>query len=362
MSDFSDKIASVVERYQAAEQKATSEADTKNAVVEPFIRALGFDTSRLEEVKPEFTADVGEKHGEKVDYALQIDNKISVLIECKKIGTSLNATHINQLFRYFQDTDAKIAVLTNGREFRFFSDTEQKNKMDRIPFFTFDLMVHDKNGLGLLLKFCKEEFNPNVILDIASRLKSRKKLVDYLSEQSNNLNDEFVKFIAREIQAGFPSKAVKERLKSALVEAFFEVSRLRYDDTSNVASPNERRIGGEAEVGADILQHEEREFTESEEIAYRIIQAISAQVTKVNRVYLRNAKGLGRSTVILDNNGQKRICKFDFTNDQKLHIRISNKNSQEKKYKIQSVEDIYSHATEIISIIEHHIGGKAFEP
>ena len=223
-------------------------------------------------------------------------------------------------------------------------------------------MVHDKNGLGLLLKFCKEEFNPNDILDIASRLKSRKKLVDYLSEQSNNPNDEFVKFIAREIQAGFPSKAVKERLKSALVEAFFEVSRLRYDDRSNVASPNERRIGGEAEVGADILQHEEREFTESEEIAYRIIQAIYAQVTKVNRVYLRNAKGLGRSTVILDNNGQKRICKFDFTNDQKLHIRISNKNSQEKKYKIQSVEDIYSHATEIISIIEHHIGGKAFEP
>ena len=44
---------------------------TKNALVMPFIAALGYDVFDPTEVVPEFVADVGTKKGEKVDYAIK---------------------------------------------------------------------------------------------------------------------------------------------------------------------------------------------------------------------------------------------------------------------------------------------------
>lgn len=49
------------------------EEATKNALVLPFISILGYDIFDPTEVIPEFTADVGIKKGEKVDYAIQKD-------------------------------------------------------------------------------------------------------------------------------------------------------------------------------------------------------------------------------------------------------------------------------------------------
>ena len=46
-----------------------TEEATKNALIMPFINALGYNVFDPTEVVPEFTADVGTKKGEKVDYA-----------------------------------------------------------------------------------------------------------------------------------------------------------------------------------------------------------------------------------------------------------------------------------------------------
>jgi hypothetical protein len=106
---------------------AMTEEATKTSVILPFIRALGFDVFSLDEVVPEFTADVGTKKGEKVDFAIKINGNIVILIEAKPISMSLGTNQHSQLYRYFAVTDARIGLLTNGKEFQFYSDTEQKN-------------------------------------------------------------------------------------------------------------------------------------------------------------------------------------------------------------------------------------------
>ena len=88
---------------------------------------------------PEFTADVGIKKGEKVDYAIAIDGKLTMLIECKPSSMDLDLKHASQLFRYFSTTDVRIAVLTNGVTYQFYSDIDQPNKMDDKPFFIFSM-------------------------------------------------------------------------------------------------------------------------------------------------------------------------------------------------------------------------------
>lgn len=73
-----------------------TEEATKTAFILPFISTvLGYDTSDPREVIPEYTADIGIKKGEKVDYAIKSGDDFRFLIECKKIGEPLNLDHAN---------------------------------------------------------------------------------------------------------------------------------------------------------------------------------------------------------------------------------------------------------------------------
>lgn len=132
--DFVAAMRDVARRSEVASSTAMTEEATKTSVILPFIRALGFDVFSLDEVEPEFTADVGTKKGEKVDFALKIEGKVAILVEAKPINASLGNNQHSQLYRYFAVTNARIALLTNGKEFQFFSDTEETNRMDRKPF------------------------------------------------------------------------------------------------------------------------------------------------------------------------------------------------------------------------------------
>jgi hypothetical protein len=145
MPDFFELIDALATRSKSAERQALTEEATKTAVVLPFIQALGFDVFNLDEVVPEFISDVGTKKGEKVDFVVKIDGKIVMLVEAKPISSKLGDNQYSQLFRYFAVTEARLAILTNGREAWFFSDTEAQNKMDQKPFFKFDFQKYDRS-------------------------------------------------------------------------------------------------------------------------------------------------------------------------------------------------------------------------
>lgn len=128
--DFAQRVSELSLRSKHASQHALTEEATKTAVVMPFIQALGFDVFNLEEVVPEFVADVGIKKGEKIDFAIKIAGKTAVLIEVKPISMPLGSAQYSQLYRYFATEHARLAILINGREIWFFSDIDEKNKMD----------------------------------------------------------------------------------------------------------------------------------------------------------------------------------------------------------------------------------------
>lgn len=52
-----------------------TEEATKTALAMPFVHALGYNTEDPREVVPELIADVGDRKGEKVDYAIMEDGK-----------------------------------------------------------------------------------------------------------------------------------------------------------------------------------------------------------------------------------------------------------------------------------------------
>ena len=139
--EFSERLLSVSKRVSQQSSVIETEEATKTALIMPFIhQVLGYDVFNPTEVIPEFTADVGVKKGEKIDYAIVDNDEVAILIEAKKIGEELNEQHASQLFRYFGTTTAKIAILTNGRYYRFYTDLDAPNKMDSKPFLELDLL------------------------------------------------------------------------------------------------------------------------------------------------------------------------------------------------------------------------------
>lgn len=127
----------------------------------PFINLLGYDVFNPTEVVPEFTADVGTKQGEKVDYAIFKDDEVIMLIECKKYGADLSEVHTSQLYRYFSVAHARIAVLTDGVLYRFYTDLEESNIMDTKPFLEFNMLDVQPPLVSELKRFTKPAFDLN---------------------------------------------------------------------------------------------------------------------------------------------------------------------------------------------------------
>ena len=176
-----------------------TEEATKNALVLPLIHMLGYDIFDPTEVVPEFTADVGIKKGEKVDYAVKKDGKIIMLFECKHCGGELSLKHASQLFRYFAVTDARIGVLTNGIIYQFYTDLEAANRMDEKPFLEVSILDLSDVAINELQKLSKQSFDVDAIVASAGRLKLTSQIKKLINQQMEDPTDEFVRFFASKV-------------------------------------------------------------------------------------------------------------------------------------------------------------------
>ena len=212
---FEESINAIAEKIPSLIDFIETEEATKNALVMPFIASLGYDVFNPKEVVPEFVADHGLKKGEKIDYAIMQNNEVILLIECKKAKSSLCDANMSQLYRYFGVTKARIAILTNGINYLFFSDLEEPNKMDAQPFLELDLLNLRKNLLTEVKKLTKEKFDLDRMLSTANELKYTFQIKKIMSQQFENPDEDFVRYFFNATNNG-------PRFTPALKEQFSE--------------------------------------------------------------------------------------------------------------------------------------------
>lgn len=345
MSSFAERIEALATRSKMAERQALTEEATKTSVVLPFIQALGFDVFNLDEVTPEFIADVGVKKGEKVDFVVKIDGKIAMLIEAKPVSARLGDTQFSQLFRYFTVTEARLAILTNGKEAWFFSDTDEPNKMDKKPFFTFNFQKHDKAQVDELARFQKGSFAIESIIEAASNLKYTQQAAAYLKKQLDEPDDDFVRLVGRQIYDGSITKGVAEVLRPAIQAALDEIIRDRIQDKLSITlrpevSPTQPQqvIDAEDPEGDIVTTDEERE-------AFMIVRAIAARHVPIERVTLRDAKSY--CAILMDDNNRKPICRLYFNSATTKNLGVFDAEKNENKIRVSAPSDLYQHVDAI---------------
>lgn len=324
-----------------------TEEATKNAFVMPFIQTLGYNVFNPMEVVPEFTADVGTKKNEKVDYAIMQNGKPIILIEVKSATADLNKEHASQLYRYFSVTDVRIGILTNGLEYRFFSDLENPNQMDDKPFLIIDILNFDTRPVAQLKKFAKSAFDVDRILSSANELKYKREVKLMLESEYSQPSEDFVKHFARPVYSGRLRANVIEEFTEIVKQAFREflndrvANRLQsaIDSTASSEEPTQEvEADEEADDAADGI-----ETTQDELDGYYAVKSVVREVVDVSRINIRDVRSY--CSVLLDDNNRQPICRLHFNRSVK-YVSLFHE-EKEERVRIESVDDLYGYADEL---------------
>jgi len=197
--EFSEMILELSNLVSERMQYIKNEEATKLSLINPFIKKMGYDVDDPREVIPEYVADFGKKKGEKVDYAILSNEKAIIFIEAKAINENLD-DHDSQLSRYFNSTpNVKLAILTNGTRYKFFTDLNEQNIMDETPFFELDILNLNDNSISFLQNFHKNNFNSLQVKNLAQELIDTRNIDFLLTSQLENPTDDFIKFLIKDL-------------------------------------------------------------------------------------------------------------------------------------------------------------------
>ncbi|MFC2641449.1 MAG: type I restriction endonuclease [Propionibacterium acidifaciens] len=355
--EFEDALEDIAAKLADYGDSLTTEEATKNAIIMPFIsKVFGYDVFNPKEVMPEFTADIGTKKGEKIDYAILHGGEVQMLIECKRVEDDLSPKSMSQLFRYFHVSNARIGVLTNGRVWEFFTDLDQPNKMDERPFLVLDLLDIDPYTLPELKKLTKDAFDLESVLTAAEELKYVSSIKRALGALLDDPSDDFTRLLVSQVYEGSFTAKIREffspvvrkaihqllndrvnaRLKSALQGQAPAIGIAAPEPRSDEKEEKEERAEGQ--VRDDVV-------TTAEEIeGFQVVRAIVASELAWDRVFPRDTKSY--FGVLVDDTNRKQVCRLHFNHRQK-YLGLLDEKKTETRVPIDSVGDIYRYADDL---------------
>lgn len=345
--DFPDRVKAHAKRVLDFKSHAATEEAAKMALVLPFLNLLGYDPNDPRTVIPEYCADFGEKRACKVDFAIKRGDETVIIVEAKKVGDILDGAREAQLQQYFQSLlSVKIAILTDGVVYKFFTDLENPNVMDKKPFMVFDFSAMEEALVPELKKLCNDCFDLDTALCAALELKYLGQLKKLVAQEVANPSDDLVRLFAKQVYDG--------HLRANIIEDFRGRVKLAFDNHINdvinarlqSAMHPSRYPSVEAEAEVDAAQAEEKQDRSSriettlEEIeGFQIVKAIMSKVVDPNRVFMRDT--INYCGVLLDNKNTKPICRLHFNAASVKYIETFDAEKNGTKHKIERLSDIY---------------------
>lgn len=349
--DFIDKLKQFSSRLCEIKDSIQTEESTKMSMIVPFFQLLGYDVFNPSEFCPEYTADVGIKRGEKVDYAIIIDNNPAILIECKWCGEKLEK-HSSQLFRYFSTSAAKFGILTNGLSYQFYTDLDESNKMDLSPFLEVDMLNLKETDVVELKKFCKSVFDTDYIFSTASELKYSKLIKEVIKRQLDDPTDDFIRFILSDIYQGQKNQKVLDKFKGIVKKSFNSfINETMNDKISSALKSGD--AAKEEEAVTESTDPISKIITSDEEMqSFYIIRSIGMEVTNIDNITYRDTERY--FGVLFQNNNRKPICRLNL-DTKKKQLLIPDDNKNFTRYYFDSLGDLYNYKEAIIESIKHYI-------
>lgn len=363
--DFKDQIVQLSERISKQKDSIATEEATKTAFIMPMIATLGYDVFNPFEVIPELDCDLIKKKGEKIDYAIMKDESPILLIECKHCKQDLDL-HDTQLQKYFVASKARFGVLTNGIEYRFYTDLEKINIMDDKPFLVVNMLDLSDADIEQLKKFHKSYYNEEDVLSTANDLKYTTEIKSILNNEFASPTAEFVRFFARQTYTSgqITSKVIdmftplvrksissvindiiSDRLNTAIKNSEHTSETLPVQNNTSVNFPTED-TNKKLPDGIVYMDKESGVVTTQEELdAYNIIRSILRKNIDVTRITYKDYKTY--FVVNLDDSEWFWICRISIgARKKRIGIPVDRYKSCEW-IQIDNIDDIFKYADKL---------------
>ncbi|MCM1328409.1 MAG: type I restriction endonuclease [Ruminococcus sp.] len=357
--DFIDEIKQFSKRVDSLKDNLTTEEATKTSLIMPFFALLGYDVFNPDEFVPEYTADVGIKKGEKVDYAILNNGEPVILIEAKWVKEELQK-HDSQLFRYFGTSKAKFAILTNGITYRFYTDLEETNKMDEKPFLEINMLDIKETQVAELKKFKKSAFSIDEIFNTASQLKYSNEIKNVFAQDLQNPSDQLIKYFLSSVYSGQRTQNAIEKFRPIVKQSLNQFINEMMNDKIKTAlgaeetQPLAAETSETAETAAPAQAKDAPKIvtTEEELEAYFIIKNLLKEVVPIEEVTYKDNE---RYMAILHKNKTTRwICRLYF-NSAKKFITVPDENKKDVRIDIDSVYDIEKHKDKLVMALNRYL-------
>ena len=359
-----DQITALAQTIPSIIEHIQTEAATRSALVDPFIRALGYNPSNPLEVVPEFGANLdvpGVPKDKRVDYAILSEGKPIILIECKHHDVKLESG-LSQLFNYYTPTEARIGLLTDGLVYKFYADLEKPGVMDKKPYMVLDLQDLQDPLLKELGALSKASMNIDGAIDSAVQLKYSNGIKALLKQQLDEPHDEFIRFFFKELCpenqfTGNLKKDFQEYVPSALNSFIREEIDKRLDQVSSrSAATVSTDVDDSPEPEEDNEPKSnvvEIETTPEELEGYYLVKAILHETVEPDRVIYRDRRGF--FNILLDNS-TKPLCRLYFNNLSRMRIGLFDADGSykcEERIDISNIDEIYQYASRIKATVQH---------
>ena len=358
--DFEEQLRQLAERISRIRKDIATEEATKTSMVMPFFQTLGYDVFNPLEFIPEYVADVGLKKGEKVDYAIIDENKKPIiLVEAKNCGVSLDK-YGSQLFRYFSTTPAsKVAILTNGIEYRFYMDLEEENKMDTTPFYSFNIFELNNSTIQFLEKYRKTSFNIANIRATASELTYNSQIKQILSQQLVEPDDEFINYFLPQIYDGKRTKKAINQFRDIVKKSFVQFINDKVNERINNAlnssdSPQQNDLVQVDNKPQAEVKETGKIPTDEEVEGFLYLQKMLESKLKGHLLTYKCTSNY--FAIGIDDNYNKWVCRFAFGAEKLIFLPLPHNGKPFTKRKIRDIKDIGYYEHHLADILEKYVG------
>jgi predicted type IV restriction endonuclease len=228
MSTLRDSIEGYVKRVkELAEHVRGNEQATKQSLIGPFFTMLGYDLTDPRECVPEYKVDFGKDRSAKpIDWGFKHGGSFAFFVEAKEVSRKLSG-YDEQLADYFaKEPNVKLGILTNGAQWRFFTDVVNANVMDKEPFAKWDVLVDDPPPYDVITLIQKAQFNAELIRTFAQRQRAQNLLVQELTRLLEPA-PEFTKLAVANIETRNLTQAVVESWTPIVANAIQEWAKQR---------------------------------------------------------------------------------------------------------------------------------------
>lgn len=260
--------------------------------------------------------------------------------------------HDSQLFRYFGTSPAKFAILTNGLEYRFYTDLDEENKMDLTPFLTIDIRNLKEQTMMELKKFCKDSFDKDNIFSTASELKYSNLIHGWLTKQSENVSDDFARVILGDIYDGLKTQKIIDKFKPIIKKTFNNyINDIVNKKISSALTTDDDSDKTEDEVSSITVSNNKIVTTEDELQAFNIIRAILAGEIDLSKVTYRDTESY--FGVLYNDNNRKPICRLNL-DVRKKYIMIPDENKKFTRFYLNDLINLYDYKSQIIAAAKNY--------